>query len=146
MAQDTYDAIVVGAGHNGLVTAAYLSQAGVRTLVVERRDGGGGGLATQEVAPGVRAPFVADGRGGLRDSVIRELALVSHGFRAVEPDTAVFAPARDGSPLTLWRDASRTAKELEARGMRDADAFLAFDRKVRTLTRFLARMQEIGRA
>ena len=141
MARERYDAIIVGAGHNGLVAAAYLAKAGLRTLVLERRSRAGGALATEEVAPGVRAPVAADGVGGLRAGVIRELQLASHGFRAVEPNVVAFAPSADGFPLTLWRDPARTATELRTRRPRDAEAFLAFDRKVRSLVRFLARVQ-----
>ena len=84
MARERYDAVVVGAGHNGLVAASYLAKAGLRTLVLERRSRAGGLLATEEVAPGVRAPVAADCVGGLRDDVVRDLGLGSHGFRAIE--------------------------------------------------------------
>jgi phytoene dehydrogenase-like protein len=141
MARERYDAVVVGAGHNGLVTAAYLAKSGLRTLVLERRSRAGGPLATEEVAPGVRAPVGADGVGGLRAGVVRDLRLGSHGFRAIEPDVAVFAPSTDGPGLTLWRDVERTAAELRTRRSEDAEAFVAFDRKVRSLAGFLARVQ-----
>ena len=141
MAGERYDAVIVGAGHNGLVTAGYLAKAGLRTLVLERRSRAGGALATEEVAPGVRAPVAADGVGGLRAAVVRELELESHGFGIVEPDVVAFAPSNDSAPLTLWRDPARTAEELRTRRPRDADAFLAFDRKLRALARFLARVQ-----
>ena len=136
MAHERYDAIVIGAGHNGLVTAAYLAKAGLRTLVLERRDRAGGLLVTGEVAPGVRVPVAADGVGGLRAAVVRDLGLESHGFAVIEPDVAAFAPSVDRPGVTLWRDPARTAKDL-----READAFLTFDRKVRSLGRFLARVQ-----
>jgi phytoene dehydrogenase-like protein len=141
VARERYDAVIVGAGHNGLVTAGYLAKAGLRTLVLERRGRAGGALATEEVAPGVRAPVAADGLGGLRASVVRDLRLGAYGLRAIEPDVVAFAPSVDGSPLTLWRDPARTATELRARRSQDADAFLAFDRKVRSLVRFLTRVQ-----
>ena len=141
MARERYDAVVVGAGHNGLVTAGYLAKAGLRTLVLERRSRAGGALATEEVAPGVRAPVAADGLGGLRASVVRDLQLRAYGLRAVEPDVVAFAPSVDGTPLTLWRDPARTAMELRTGRPKDADGFLAFDRKVRSLVRFLARVQ-----
>jgi phytoene dehydrogenase-like protein len=140
---ERYDAVIVGAGHNGLVTAGYLAKAGLRTLIVERRDRAGGALATEEVAPGVRAPVAADGMGGLRAAVVRDLGLDSRGFRVVEPDVAAFAPSADGPGLTLWRDPARTAEELRTQRPRDAEAFLAFDRKVRSLVSFLARVQAI---
>jgi phytoene dehydrogenase-like protein len=137
-----YDAIVVGAGHNGLVTAGYLAKAGLRTLVLERRSRPGGLLATEEIAPGVRAPVGADGVGGLRATVVRDLGLAAHGLRTIEPDVAVFAPSADGPGLTLWRDPARTAGELRTLLPNDAAAFAGFDRKVRSLARFLARLQE----
>ena len=142
MPRGQYDAIVVGAGHNGLVTAGYLAKAGLRTLVLERRTRAGGLLAAEEVAPGVRAPVAADGLGGLRAAVVRELGLISHGLRTIEPNVAAFAPSTDGDGLTLWRDPTRTATELRRRSRaRDADAFVAFDRKVRSLAAFVARVQ-----
>ena len=142
MPRGQYDAIVVGGGHNGLVTAGYLAKAGLRTLVLERRTRAGGLLAAEEVAPGVRAPVAADGVGGLRAAVVRELGLISYGLHTIEPDVAAFAPSADGDGLTLWRDPTRTATELRRRSRaRDADAFVAFDRKVRSLAAFVARVQ-----
>ena len=141
MARERYDAIIVGAGHNGLVTAGYLARAGLRTLVLERRSRAGGALATEEIAPGVRAPIGADGLGSLRASVVRDLRLGEYGLRAVEPDVVAFAPSTDGPPITLWRDPARTATDLRTGQPRDADGFLAFDRKVRSLVRFLTRVQ-----
>jgi phytoene dehydrogenase-like protein len=140
LAAERYDAVIVGAGHNGLVTAGYLAKAGLRTLVLERRERAGGPLATEEVAPGVRAP-VADLVGGLRAGVARDLRLASHGFRAVEPNVAAFAPSLEGAGVTLWRDPTRTAMEIGARRAHDAEAFLDFDRRVRSLAAFLARIQ-----
>jgi phytoene dehydrogenase-like protein len=89
----------------------------------------------------VRAPVAADGLGGLRASVVRDLRLGAYGLRAIEPDVVAFAPSVDGSPFTLWRDPARTATELRTRRPQDADAFLAFDRRVRSLVRFLTRVQ-----
>jgi len=142
MAGERFDVAIVGAGHNGLVTAAYLARAGLRTVVLERRSRAGGPLVTEEIAPGVRAPVAADGVGGLREYIVRDLGLSAFGFRAIEPDVAAFAPSVDGGPaLTLWRDPAGTVKELRTLRPRDADAFVAFDRKVRSLVRFLARVQ-----
>ncbi|MFL5921906.1 MAG: phytoene desaturase family protein [Gaiellaceae bacterium] len=142
MARERYDVIIVGAGHNGLVTAAYLARSGLQTLVLERRTRAGGLLVTEEVAPAVRAPVAADAVGGLRAGVIRDLRLGSHGFHAIEPDVVAFAPSADGASLTLWRDPVRTATELRSRPQpRDADAFIAFDHKIRSLAGFVARLQ-----
>lgn len=142
MARERFDAVVVGAGHNGLVTASYLAKAGLRTLVLERRSRAGGLLATEEVAPDVRAPVAADCVGGLRGDVVRDLGLGSHGFRAIEPEVAAFAPSAGGPGVTLWRDPVRTATELRTGAQpRDAEAFVAFDRRIRSLGAFLARVQ-----
>jgi len=130
-----YDAVIVGGGHNGLVTAAYLAKAGLKTLVLERRDRVGGPLASDEL--------VADLVGNLRRDVIAELGLGTHGFRAIEPNVVAFAPSVEGPGLTLWRDPVRTATELRERpDPRQAEAFLAFDGKVRSLAAFVARIQE----
>ena len=108
---------------------------------MERRSRPGGLLAAAEIAPGVRAPVAADGVGGLRDDVIRDLRLFAHGFRPIEPDVVAFAPAADGPGVTLWRDPVRTATELRAGPHpRDADAFVGFDRRIRPLGEFLARV------
>lgn len=131
-----YDAVIVGGGHNGLVTAAYLAKAGLETLVLERRDRVGGPLASEEL--------IADLVGNLRGDVVAELELGSHGFRAIEPDVVSFAPSVDGPGLTLWRDPVRTATELRERpNPREAEAFLAFDEKIRSLAAFVARLQEV---
>src|SRR5438093_9069298 len=102
MGAERYDAAIVGAGHNGLVTAAYLAKAGLRTVVLERRSRAGGPLVTEEIAPGVRAPVAADGVGGLRAGVVRDLRLGSHGLQTIEPDVVAFIPSADGLGLTLW--------------------------------------------
>jgi phytoene dehydrogenase-like protein len=124
----SYDAIIVGGGHNGLVTATYLAKAGLRTLVLERRDRVGGPLASEQP--------VAELVGNLRADVVADLQLSSHGFQSIEPDVVAFAPSVDGPGLTLWRDPVRTAKELP-----DGDALVAFDRRIRSMAGFVARMQ-----
>ncbi len=134
----THDAIVIGGGHNGLVTAAYLAKAGRRVIVLERREKVGGILDTVEIAPGVRAPGVAHAVGRLRRSVIEDLGLVRHGLVLIQPRVRVFAPQPDGPALTLWADPSRTAEELKTRSEPDGRAYPRFDRRVRALASFLA--------
>jgi phytoene dehydrogenase-like protein len=133
-----YDAIVIGAGHNGLVTAAYLARAGRRVVVLERREKVGGILETVEVAPGVRAPGIVHTVGRLRRSVIEDLGLERHGFVLIDPPVRVFAPQPDGSGLTLWADPARSAEDLRARSPHDAEAYPRFDARVRALASFLA--------
>jgi phytoene dehydrogenase-like protein len=133
----TYDAVVVGGGHNGLVTAAYLARAGRRVVVLERRGRLGGVAETAELG-GVRVPRLADTVGRIRPSVVRELGLREHGLRLVSPDVRVFAPQPDGRAVTLWADQARTVESLRAWSAADAGAWPAFDRLVRSLGSFLA--------
>jgi phytoene dehydrogenase-like protein len=137
MAANGYDAIVVGGGHNGLVTAAYLGKAGLRTVVLERRETLGGAAGTSELAPGARVPTLAHTVGRLRPSVVRDLELKRHGLSLVGPDVRVFAPGTDGDAVVLLGDVARTAEGLRARSAADADAYAAFDRLVRSLSGFL---------
>src|SRR6476659_3833804 len=132
-----YDAVVIGGGHNGLVAATYLGKAGLRTVVVERRETLGGATITSELAPGVRVPTLAHTVGRLRPSVVRDLDLKRHGLSLVGPDVRVFAPNLDGKAIVLWGDAARTAEGLRTRSAADAGRYAAFDRLVRTLAGFL---------
>jgi phytoene dehydrogenase-like protein len=134
---ERFDAVVVGGGHNGLVAAAYLGQAGLRTVVLERRDALGGAASTTELAPGARVPTLAHTVGRLRPSVVRDLALKRHGLSLVGPDVRAFAPSLDGSAVVLWADVARTAAGLRERSAADADAYPGFDRLVRSMGGFL---------
>ena len=136
-----YDAIVIGGGHNGLITAAYLGKAGLRTVVLERREALGGATGTSELAAGARVPTLAHTVGRLRPSVVRDLDLKRHGLSLVGPDVRVFAPGPDGDAVVLWGDAARTAEGLRTRSAADAGHYAAFDRLVRSLAGFLG---EIG--
>jgi phytoene dehydrogenase-like protein len=141
MARKTIDTVVIGAGHNGLVAAAYLSKGGRNVLVLERSDRTGGLLRGGEPAPGFRASGPIPTVGRLRASIVKDLKLVSFGFRTVTPDVRIHAPMPDGSSVTFWGDPERTGDELRARSPHDADAFVDFDRKVRSIASFLAYVQ-----
>lgn len=135
--------LVIGAGHNGLVAAAYLAKTGRKVIVLERRDVVGGILANTEIAPGFTSPGIAHTVGRLRRSVIEDLKLQAFGLELVQPDVRVFAPQPDGSAVTFWGDAARTAAELRAWNARDADAYAGFDQKVRAVASFLAHVNAI---
>ena len=132
-----YDAVVIGGGHNGLVAAAYLGKAGLRTVVLERRMTVGGAAATSELAPGARVPTLAHTVGRLRPSVVRDLDLKRHGLSLVGPEVRAFAPGAGGDAIVLWSDVARTAEGLRARSAADADAYASFDGLVRALSGFL---------
>ncbi|HEY0443834.1 MAG TPA: NAD(P)/FAD-dependent oxidoreductase, partial [Candidatus Limnocylindrales bacterium] len=139
----TWDAVVIGGGHNAMVAAAYLGRAGLRTLVLERRDRVGGAAATTELAPGFRVPTLAHTVGRMRSSVVRDLDLASHGLTLLAPDVKVFAPQPGRRAVTLWADDARTVEGLRAWSPRDADRYVAFDRLVRSLGRFLAEIATV---
>jgi phytoene dehydrogenase-like protein len=138
-----WDVVVIGAGHNGLVAAAYIAKAGRTALVLERRDRVGGVLETLDVTPGFKAPGVVHTTGRLRASVVDDLGLVRHGLVTFDPTARVFAPQPEGPGLTLWASAGRTAAELVARSPRDARAYPEFDKRVRTLGSFLSYLHAI---
>ncbi|HEY3163758.1 MAG TPA: NAD(P)/FAD-dependent oxidoreductase [Candidatus Limnocylindrales bacterium] len=132
-----HDVVIIGGGHNALVTAGYLARAGRRVLLLERRARVGGAAETAEL-DGVRVPRIADTVGRIRPSVVKDLDLRTHGLRLVSPDVRVFAPQPDGRAVTLWADQARTVEGLRAWSSGDADAYPDFDRLVRSLGRFLA--------
>jgi phytoene dehydrogenase-like protein len=138
-----WDAIIVGGGHNALVTAAYLAKGGLRTLVLERRERLGGAADTSELAKGFRVPTLAHTVGRLRPSVHRDLDLKRHGLALMAPDVRVFAPSPDGRAVTFWDDTARTVEALRSISAADADAYPGFDRLVRSLGKFL---DELGRS
>src|SRR3954451_5557182 len=103
MPSNTYDAIVVGGGHNGLVNAAYLAKAGLSTLVLERRSFVGGAAITEELHPGFSFTTFSYALSLLRPEVIHELNLVEHGFLPLLLPTA-FSPMENGDYLLYTED------------------------------------------
>jgi phytoene dehydrogenase-like protein len=132
----TFDAIVIGAGHNGLVAASFLAKAGLKTLVLERTDRVGGCARTSEIAPGFRCPTLAH-VAAIAPAIQRALALERHGLQIVRPDVDVCAPMLDGRVLTLWRDPGRAAQEIRACSTRDADRYAPFLDTVRRISAVL---------
>lgn len=134
---NNYDAIIIGAGHNGLVAAAYLAKAGVRSLVLERRAMPGGVAATTEIAPGYAVDVLLHDAGNFRPAIIRDLFLSMQGLELIPPDPVIFAPQPDGDHLTLWRDASRSAAEITRFSAHDAAQFAAYSAAMRRHAQFL---------
>jgi len=133
----SYDAIVVGGGHNGLTAAAYLARAGLSTLVVERRPIVGGACVTEEIAPGCRASTTSYIASMLRPEVIRDLDLAGHGLRMVPCDPALLVPFADGTVAPWWSDRERTVRELAKLSPADARTFVRVDDELKRLARYL---------
>src|SRR5713101_5869298 len=132
-----YDAIIVGAGHNGLTAAAYLARAGLSTLVLERRTIVGGACVTEEIAPGCRASTTSYIASMLRPEVIRDLDLARHGLRMVPCDPVLLVPFADGTVAPWWSDRERTVRELAALSAADARTFVRVDDELKRLARYL---------
>ena len=98
------DVAIVGAGHNGLVAAAYLARAGLSVTAFERRELAGGACVTEELWPGVRASPAAYTLSLLRSEIIRELDLPSHGLEVSVHEPYLFAPFPDGRSVVTWSD------------------------------------------
>jgi phytoene dehydrogenase-like protein len=118
--------IIIGAGHNGLIAAAYLARAGLRPLVLEARTTVGGRAVTEEIHPGFRCPTLAHTAGPLLPAVARDLALAQHGLQWLTPEVRVFAPTLDGPALVLYDDPARTAADLRTLSAPDGDAYPEF--------------------
>src|SRR5215472_10832789 len=132
-AQVKWDVVVVGGGHNGLTAGAMLARAGLKSLVVERRDVIGGCCVTEEIAPGCRASTTSYIASMLRPEVIRELRLGQHGLRMIPCEPAVQVALEGGEVLAAWSDTGRTAAEISRFSAADASAFAAADSELRAL-------------
>ena len=118
-----YDAIVIGAGHNGLVTACYLARAKWRVLVLERRDVVGGACVTEEVFPGFKVSTAAYVNSLFRPEIVRDLHLEEYGFEAIERNPASFSPFLDGRYLMLGSGGNRDLEQIAKFSPRDAQRY-----------------------
>ena len=117
-----YDAIVIGGGHNGLVTAAYLARAKKSVLVLERRPRVGGAAVTEEIFPGFKFTMFSYVVSLLRPEIIRDLDLPRHGLHILPLESTV-TPMENGDYLAAWADHDETRRELYRHSPRDAEAY-----------------------
>jgi phytoene dehydrogenase-like protein len=144
---DRYDAVIVGGGHNGLISAAYLARAGLRTLVLEQNPYLGGASSTVEAVPGFRFSQMSYVVSLLRPEIIRELELPRHGLEILPLD-GTFTPLPEGTAARLgargpgdyvWRvnDHGRTVRELRRWSLSDAEAYEEYGQLMVEMARFI---------
>jgi len=119
-----YDAIVIGGGHNALVTAFYLAQKGLKPLVLERRAMVGGAAVTEEFHPGFRCSTLAHAGGPPLPQIVQDMQLGKHGLQKLESPVRIFAPMADGRALTLYTDAKKSAEEIRKFSAKDAAGYV----------------------
>jgi phytoene dehydrogenase-like protein len=122
----TYDAVIIGGGHNGLVAACYLAKAGRSVAVLERRDIVGGATVTEELFPGFRCSTASYIISLFRHEIAKDLELASHGFETIAYDPGSFALFQDGSVIRFWSDVDATIREIERFSKADAAAYVRF--------------------
>ena len=137
----SYDVLLVGGGHNGLVAAAQLARAGLKTLVLERRPLVGGAAVTEEFHPGFRCSTLAH-VAQPASAVMAALRLADHGLELIEPDPWLFAPSLDGRHLVLSRDAAASADSIAQFSTADARMYSEFRATLTRITALVAGVLE----
>ncbi|MCU1269639.1 MAG: amine oxidase [Acidobacteriaceae bacterium] len=136
------DIVIIGGGHNGLVTAFYLAKAGFKPLVLERRNQVGGAAITEEFHPGFRSSVLAHSAGPLRPEIVRDMHLEKHGLTLITPEIAVTSLSPDGRALILYRDLNKAAQEIakfsEADAAKYREFHLALEKTSRVISKALA--------
>ena len=128
--------VIIGGGHNGLVTAFYLAKAGYKPLVLERRAQTGGAAITEEFHPGFKCSTLAHSAGPLRPEIIRDLQLEKHGLKLIKPEVSIASLSPDGRALVLYDDAKKSAEEIGKFSTKDAAKYFEFQQS----------LQKIGKA
>lgn len=136
----SYDCIIIGAGHNGLVCANYLARAGKRVLMLERREVVGGAAVTEELLPGYRCSTASYLMSLLLPEVERDLELAKYGYKVLPRNPSSFTPLPDGSYLLLGPDRELNRREIAKFSKHDADVFPAYED---WLTRVAERLEPV---
>jgi phytoene dehydrogenase-like protein len=135
--------VVIGAGHNALVTAFYLAKGGKKPLVLERRPIVGGCATSEELAPGYRSATLAHTLGPIRPSVVRDMQLQRRGVKFVQPDPRLVSVAPDGRALVFSTDPGRTAEAIRAFSAKDAAKYPEFCATLGRVGGFLTELLEM---
>jgi phytoene dehydrogenase-like protein len=131
------DVVIIGGGHNGLVTAFYLAKAGFKPLVLERSGQVGGAAISDEFQPGFRCSTLAHTAGPIRPDIIHDMQLEKHGLRFITPDVCVTTMSPDGRALTLYRDSKRSAQKISFFSKKDAAKYGEFEQSLGKISKVL---------
>ena len=123
---ETRDLVIIGAGHNGLITAFYLAKAGFRPLILERRPVIGGCAITEEFHPGFRCSRLSHGVGLMRPNIVADMNLAKYGLRTHAPDVRVLSLAPSGEPLALYTDIAKSQQQIARFSQKDAACYADF--------------------
>ena len=137
------DVVVIGGGHNGLVTAFYVARAGFKPLVLERRPQAGGAAITEEFYPGFRCSTLAHSAGPILPDIVRDMALARHGLKLVTPEAGVTALSPDGRALVLYHDAGRAAQEISKFSPKDAAQYPRFQECLEKIGRVIGEAMKL---
>jgi phytoene dehydrogenase-like protein len=137
-ANNQRDILIIGGGHNGLVTAFYLAKAGFKPLILERAAQVGGAAITDEFHPGFRCSTLAHTAGPIRPNVIRDMQLEKHGLRMITPEVCVTALTPEGRALSLYQDANKSAQQIAAFSQKDAEKYPEFEHSLGTISKVIA--------
>jgi phytoene dehydrogenase-like protein len=121
-----HDVIIIGSGHNGLVTAGCLARAGFKPLVLERRAVLGGACLTEEIHPGFRCSTLAQNVGPLFPQIVKDLQLEGYGLELIQPEVRVFSPNINGESICIYEDTKRSVDALTDVSAKDAHSYPDF--------------------
>ena len=145
MASSKRDIVIIGGGHNGLITAFYLAKAGLKPLVLEARGQVGGCAVTEEIAPGFRCSALTHSAGPIREDIARDMRLAQHGLKVARPKDGLrlVAPTPDGKTISLFDDVQRTSQSIAAFSQKDATAYGDLQAVMAKLHRVLAPLMKM---
>ncbi len=138
MPETRRDIVIIGGGHNGLVTAFYLAKAGFKPLVLERRAQVGGAAITDEFHPGFRCSTLSHSAGPIRPDIVRDMQLEKHGLRFITPETCITALSPDGRALSLYQDEGKSAQSIAAFSQKDAAKYPEFEKSLGKISKVIA--------
>src|SRR5262245_45700516 len=131
------DALIIGGGHNGLVTACYLARAGLKVTVLERRGILGGACVTEEVWPGYKISTLSYLCSLLQPRIIEELELHRFGYQIYPKDPSFFTAFPDGRHIFFWQDMKKTVAEIEKYSKHDAEQYPRYEEELAHLAEWV---------